>query len=100
MQEQVESDAEKVSNEIDNSQKTLEENMQEVQEAESETRTQKEGVAERVAFLEGLGVHAGLDGVDRKLETDLQEIEATKASIVETRKLGEDAQRMASTVGN
>lgn len=98
--EQTESEAETVSDEISESTRTLEDGMQETQEAESDTARMKSDMEQRAAFLESIGVHGVLDGAKAKLEADLQGIEELKAEIIDARKKGEDAQRVASSVKN
>lgn len=100
MMEQTQEDAESLSDKIGEQTEILEENMQETQEAEAETTRAKSSMEKKAAFLESLGIHGVLDGVQGKLESDLQSIEAVQAEIIEARKMGEDAQRIASTMGN
>ena len=98
--EQTESEAETVSDELSESNKVLEEGMQETQEAEAETVRMKSEMEKRGAFLESIGVHGVLEEAIARLEADLQGIEELKAEIIDARKKGEDAQRVASSVGN
>lgn len=100
MIEQTEDDAGSLSDQIGEQTAILEESMQEAQEAGDETARAKSSMEKKAAFLESLGIHGVLDGVQGKLESDLQSIEAVQAEIIEARKMGEDAQRIASTMGN
>ncbi len=100
MIEQTESESESLSDEIGEQTEILEEGMQETQEAHSETARAKDSVEKKAAVLESLGVHGVLDGAENKLDSDIQNIEALQAEIIEARKKGEDAQKVASSMGN
>ncbi len=100
MIEQTKADTESLSDQISEQTRILEESMQETQEAESETTDVKDTMEKRAAFLEEIGVHGVLEGVKGKLVSDIQNIEALKEEIIKMRKIGEDAQRVASIMGN
>ena len=98
--EQTQNDAETLSDKIGEKTAILENSMQEVQEAEAETAGVKSSIEKKTAFLERLGIHGVFDGIQEKLESDRQGLEAAEAEIIEARKMGEDAQRIASTIKN
>lgn len=100
MIEQTQDDAGELSDKIGEQTAILEESMQETQAASDEAAKIQSSMEKKAAFLESLGIHGALDGIHGKLEADLQSIEAVQAEIIEARKMGEDAQRIASTMGN
>lgn len=100
MIERTETEAENLSDQISEQTGILEEGMQETQEAEAETASTRSSMEKRASFLESIGAQGMLEGSIDKLTDDLESIEALKSEIIEMRKKGEDAQRIASTMGN
>lgn len=97
---QIESQTEILSDEISEQTGTLEEGMQETQEVEAETIRTQTSLEKTASALDSLGAKGALDVALTKLDSDRQNIEALQKKIIEARKKGEDAQRIASTMGN